>query len=110
MGIGRDLPPRIVVAISATEVRLLGMKAYGYHDDPIAKIDGEKLGVEVHQRMSVPKTPLVGGDAEMVSVRPAIGGRCFLLTGLAIYASLEADRPVAGNPYSHASSAALKSS
>jgi hypothetical protein len=41
------------VAVSPTEVYLLGMKAYGYHVDPIAKIDREQLGVEVHQRMSV---------------------------------------------------------
>lgn len=53
MGIGKDLPPRIAVAISPDEVYLLGMKAFGYHVDPIAKIDRDKLGVEVHQRMSV---------------------------------------------------------
>ena len=53
LGVGKDLPPRICVAISPSEVYLLGMKAYGYHVDPIAKIDREKLGVEVHRRMTV---------------------------------------------------------
>ena len=53
LGIGKDLPPRICVAISPTDVYLLGMKAHGYHVDPMAKIDREKLGVEVHQRMTV---------------------------------------------------------
>ena len=53
LGIGKDLPPRICVAISPAEVYLLGMKAYGYHVEPIAKIHRDKLGVEVHQRMTV---------------------------------------------------------
>jgi len=53
MGLSKDLPPRICVAVSPDEVYLLGMKAYGYHVDPIAKIDRDKLGVEVHQRVSV---------------------------------------------------------
>ena len=53
MGLSKDLPPRVCVAISPDEVYLLGMKAYGYHVDPIAKIDRDKLGVEVHQRVSV---------------------------------------------------------
>lgn len=53
VGLGKDLPPRICVAMSPTEVYLLGMKAYGYHVDPIAKIHRDKLGVEVHQRVSV---------------------------------------------------------
>lgn len=53
LGIGKELPPRICVAVSPSEVYLLGMKAYGYHVDPIAKIDRDKLGVEVHQRMTV---------------------------------------------------------
>ncbi len=53
LGIGKDLPPRICVAISPTEVYLLGMKARGYDVDPIAKIHRDKLGVEVHQRMTV---------------------------------------------------------
>ena len=53
VGLGKDLPPRICVAVSPTEVYLLGMKAYGYHVDPIAKIDRDKLGVEIHQRVSV---------------------------------------------------------
>jgi len=53
MGLSKDLPPRVCVAVSPDEVYLLGMKAYGYHVDPIAKIDRDKLGVEVHQRVSV---------------------------------------------------------
>jgi hypothetical protein len=53
MGLGKDLPPRICVAVSPTEVYLLGMRAYGYHVDPIAKIHRDKLGVEIHQRVSV---------------------------------------------------------
>jgi len=53
MGLGKDLPPRICVAISPDEVYLLGMNAMGYHVEPLAKIDRDKLGVEVHQRVSV---------------------------------------------------------
>lgn len=53
VGLGKDLPPRICVAVSPTEVYLLGMKTYGYHVDPLAKIDRNKLGVEVHQRVTV---------------------------------------------------------
>ena len=53
LGIGKDLPPRICVAISPTDVYLLGMKAYGYHVEPLAKIHRDRLGVEVHQRMTV---------------------------------------------------------
>ena len=53
LGIGKDLPPRICVAISPTDVYLLGMKAYGYHVEPLTKIHRDRLGVEVHQRMTV---------------------------------------------------------
>jgi len=53
LGIGKDLPPRIGVAISPTEVYLFGMKVRGYDLDPIAKIHRDRLGVEVHQRMTV---------------------------------------------------------
>ena len=53
LGIGKDLPPRICVAISPTDVYLLAMKAYGHHVEPLAKIHRDKLGVEVHQRMTV---------------------------------------------------------
>ena len=53
MGMGKDLPPRICVAISPDEVYLLGMNAMGCHVDPIAKIDRDQLGVEIHQRVSV---------------------------------------------------------
>jgi hypothetical protein len=53
MGLSKDLPPRVCVAVSPKEVYLLGMKAFGYHVDPIAKIHRDKLGVEVHQRVSV---------------------------------------------------------
>jgi hypothetical protein len=53
MGMAEDLPPRICVAVSPDEVYLLGMHAMGYHVDPIAKIDRNQLGVELHQRVSV---------------------------------------------------------
>ena len=53
MGMSTDLPPRVCVAVSPEEVYLLGMKAMGYHVDPIAKIHRDRLGVEVHQRVSV---------------------------------------------------------
>ena len=53
MGLSEDLPPRICVAITPDEVYLLGMRAMGYHVDPLAKINRDKLGVEVHQRVSV---------------------------------------------------------
>lgn len=53
MGLSKDLPPRICVAVSPDNVYLLGMHAVGYHVDPLAKIDRDKLGVEVHQRVSV---------------------------------------------------------
>ena len=50
----RDLPPQVAVAISPTEVYLLGMPKIGVaHLEPVAKIHRDKLGVEVHQRMSV---------------------------------------------------------
>jgi hypothetical protein len=48
-----DLPPRICVAISPNELYLFGMKAHADSLDPIAKIDRDKLGVEVQQRMTV---------------------------------------------------------
>jgi len=53
LGTGKDLPPRICAAISPSEVYLFGMKTHGTSLDPIAKIDRDKLGVEVHQRMTV---------------------------------------------------------
>jgi hypothetical protein len=53
MGIGEDLPPRVCIAVSPHKVYLLGMNAMGYHVDPIAKIDRDQLGVEIHQRVSV---------------------------------------------------------
>jgi hypothetical protein len=50
----RDLPELMCVAVSPTEVYLLGMSGFGFkHLDPIAKIDSDKLGVEMHQRLSV---------------------------------------------------------
>ena len=50
----RDLPPQVCVAVSATEVYLLAMPKVGVsHVEPFAKIHRDKLGVEVHQRMSV---------------------------------------------------------
>jgi hypothetical protein len=53
IGMGKDLPPRICVAVSPDEISLFGMNAMGYHVDPIARIDRDQLGVEVHQRVSV---------------------------------------------------------
>lgn len=53
MGLSKDLPPRICVAVSPDEVYLLGMKAHGYDVDPMAVIHRDQLGVEVHQRVSV---------------------------------------------------------
>ena len=42
----RDLPTRITVAISPTEVYLLGMPQIGNHPlEPLAKIHRDKLGV-----------------------------------------------------------------
>lgn len=41
------------MAISPDEVYLLGMRAMGHHVDPLAKIHRDKLGVEIHQRVSV---------------------------------------------------------
>lgn len=53
MGLSEDLPPRVCVAVSPDEVYLFGMRAMGYHLDPLAKIHRDKLGVVVHQRVSV---------------------------------------------------------
>jgi hypothetical protein len=53
MGLSEDLPPRICVAVSPDEIYLFGMRAMGYHLDPLAKIHRDKLGVEIHQRVSV---------------------------------------------------------
>ncbi|MCK5806391.1 MAG: hypothetical protein KAI66_26400 [Lentisphaeria bacterium] len=53
MGLSENLPPLICVAVSPDEVYLFGMRTLSYHLDPIAKIDRDKLGVEVHQRISV---------------------------------------------------------
>lgn len=50
----RDLPPQVAVAISPTEVYLLGMPKIGVaHLEPFAKIHRDRLGVEIHQRVSV---------------------------------------------------------
>jgi hypothetical protein len=53
MGLTGDLPSRICVAVSPNEVYLLGMRPVGFHVEPFAKIDRDKLGVEVHKRLSV---------------------------------------------------------
>lgn len=55
VGISKNLPPFIAVAVSPTTVYLLGMRAaYATkHLDPIAEIDRAALGVEVHQRATV---------------------------------------------------------
>lgn len=50
----RDLPARICVAASPTDVYLLAMPKIGVsHLAPFAKLSRTKLGVEVHQRASV---------------------------------------------------------
>lgn len=49
-----ELPAQVCVAVSPTEVYLLAMPTVGVaHLEPLAKIDREKLGVEVHQRVTV---------------------------------------------------------
>ena len=53
MGLSQDLPPRVCVAVSPDEVYLLRMRPVGYHVDPLAKIDRDKLSVEVRARLSV---------------------------------------------------------
>jgi|GEM_PF-610650 hypothetical protein len=54
VGLSKHLPPHVCVAVSPSEVYLLGMSGFRFkHLDPIAKIDRDKLGVEVHQRVSV---------------------------------------------------------
>jgi hypothetical protein len=53
MGLSEDLPPRVCVAVSPDEVYLFGMRAMGYRVDPLAKIHRNRLGVEIHQRVSV---------------------------------------------------------
>lgn len=50
----RKLPARICVAASPTDVYLLAMPKIGVAElHPFAKLSRDKLGVEVHQRMSV---------------------------------------------------------
>ena len=49
-----DLPDRMCVAVSPTEVYVLAMPNLGVaHLEPIAKIDRDKLGVEVHNKRVV---------------------------------------------------------
>lgn len=52
---GRKLPLHLAVAVSPTEVFVFGMKGSGWspHLELLGKIDRDKLGVEVHQRISV---------------------------------------------------------
>lgn len=49
-----DLPAQVCIAVSPTEVYVLGMPTVGVaHLEPIAKIHRDQLGVEIHQRISV---------------------------------------------------------
>jgi hypothetical protein len=53
-GLSEGLPQHIAVAVSPDEVYVLGMRSFGVkHLRPLAKIDRDKLGIEVHQRASV---------------------------------------------------------
>lgn len=51
----RHLPHHMAVAVSPSEVYLFRMKGSGWspHLEPLGKIDRDKLGVEVHQRITV---------------------------------------------------------
>ena len=55
VGLKQHLPPHIAVAVSPSEVYILGFKGSGWrpHLEPLGKIDRTNLGVEVHQRVSV---------------------------------------------------------
>lgn len=53
-GLSEGLPQHMAVAVSPDEVYVLGMRSFGVkHLRPLAKIDRDKLGIEVHQRASV---------------------------------------------------------
>lgn len=83
-GVSRHLPHHIVVAVSPSEVYLLGMKGSGWspHLDPFAKIDRDKLGVEMHQRISV--RTVVLEDLETESKFPLEVGRLNFYHGKAL--------------------------
>lgn len=54
VGMGRDLPPEICIAMSPTDLYLFGMKTKMSSDlTPIATLHRDKLGVEVHNKLSV---------------------------------------------------------
>jgi hypothetical protein len=55
VGVSRHLPHHIAIAISPTEVYVLEYKGTGWspHLEAMGKIDRDRLGVEVHQRVSV---------------------------------------------------------
>ena len=53
-GLARDLPPFICIAATPTKVYALGMKSmYSTELEPLAEIQRDQLGVEVHQRATV---------------------------------------------------------
>lgn len=53
-GMSRDLPPYICIAATPTKVYALAMKSmYSTKLEPLAEIDRDRLGVEVHQRATV---------------------------------------------------------
>lgn len=53
VGTTTGMPQRMCIAVSPDEVYLLKMRPLGYHVEPLAKIDRDKLGVEVHNRIAV---------------------------------------------------------
>lgn len=55
VGLARGLPHHMAVGVSPSEVYLFRFTGSGWspHLDPLAKIDRDKLGVEVHQRVTV---------------------------------------------------------
>jgi hypothetical protein len=54
VGANRHLPPEICVAMSPTDLYLFGMKTKLSADlTPIAKLNRDNLGVEVHNKMAV---------------------------------------------------------
>lgn len=55
VSLSRNLPHHMAVAVSPSEVYLFRMKGSGWspHLEPLAKIDRDRLGVEVHQRVTV---------------------------------------------------------
>lgn len=66
VGLSRHLPPHIAIAVSPDEVYLLEYKGTGWspHLNAMAKIDRHRLGIEVHQQVSVQTVVLEDLDSE----------------------------------------------